>query len=256
MSIIINKWRVTITSNSSHEFVWRDKDQGAPTVGPNGDAITTSLSRIIEVRDPDEIKIKEENIPTGGHFKLGLIKVIAPANQVSTHETSFKFPINVLSATVAVSTDMQGDIMTWTVAPLTNIGTITTSISVSDTVITVQQTVIDNMEVGYKVRVADYSDMAGTYEDLGYCLGVDKDNLQITVETAATSAWSAALPTVVLMTVYWMENIEFGPLSPIEAAKNKQMTAYVPANKKLVCTYDNKHATDTKVAYCYFEYIY
>ena len=256
MTDIINKWRVTITSDGSHGFPWRDEHQGPPTVGPNGEAITTSLSRIVEVRDPNEVAIKEEAVPTGGHYKAGLIKFSAAANQISTHNTSFPWPVNILSGLILISTEMQGDIISWGAAPNTTVGAITASISISDTVINVQQTVVDNCDIGFKVNVADAGDPVNTSEDLGYCIAVDKENLQITVENAAVSAWSAALPTLVQISPYWMDAVELGPIDRLEFAKNKQLTAHVPANTPIICTYNNKHATDAKTVYCYYEYIF
>lgn len=79
--------------------------------GPSGEAITTSLSRVIDHRDPSEISIKEETISTGGHYRAGLIKFSAAANQISTHVTTFPFPISILAGLILISPDMQGDVM-------------------------------------------------------------------------------------------------------------------------------------------------
>ncbi len=257
MSAVVNKWRVIVTSDSSHEFVWRDEDQGPPIVGPNGEAITTSLSRIVEVRNPEEIVIKEESVPTGGHYVFHSEKMIAAANTITTHDISFPIDINILASKVHVTADMEGDVISWSISPNLTVGTITSDVNINDTVINVSQTVMDNLDVGYYVRLADLADPEGTNEVLLRVLAKDKDANTVTVESPATQAWLASGPTLVQMNVYYLYNVEIAAGDhDFEPGKNKIGAAHLPANTVIRATYDNKHATDAKKLISYIEYIY
>jgi len=258
MAHIINKWRVVVTSDSSHGFVWRDDDQGPPTVGPNGEAITTSLSRITEVRDPNEIRIQEESIPSaGGHYSFHSEKLIAAANTVTTHDMSFPIAINILSSKIHITADMEGDVLSWSISPNTTVGTITSDVSINDTVINVGQTVIDNVDVGYHVRLADQADPDGTNEELCRVIAKDEVAKTITVEIPATQAWLASGPTLVQMNVYYLWNVEIGPgVYDLEPGKSKIGSAHLPTNTIVRAIYDNKHATDAKTIVTYIEYLY
>jgi hypothetical protein len=258
MSVTVNKWRVTITSDSSHEFVWRDEDQGPPTTGPDGEAITTSLSRIVEVRDPNEIKIQEEAIPSsGGHYTFHSEKLVATANTITTHDMTFPIDVNILASKIHITADMEGDVISWSISPNTTVGTITSDVSINDTVINVSQTVIDNFDIGYHIRLADAGDPEGTNEVLNRVIAKDEVAKTLTVETPVTQAWLASGPTLVQMNIYYLWNVEIGPgVHNIEPGKSKIGSAHLPANTIIRATYDNKHATDTKIFVTYVEYLY
>ena len=97
MSLILYKWRVFCVTDNKYEYVWLDENQGQPTVCPVNTAhtINASLNRIVEVRNPDVIELKEEDTPTGGHYALGTLIIDCPANQITTQTFTFPFPINV-----------------------------------------------------------------------------------------------------------------------------------------------------------------
>ena len=205
--------------------------------------------------NPNEFKIKEEEIPTGENIKMECIKVVAPPNQITTVSTTWPYPINILSATSVFTSDMVGDFLTWKSAPNTTIGTITSDVSATDTIITVSQTVIDNINIGFYVRLALSTNPTVTYEDLGRVINVDKDNLQITVENGAAGGWSTAT-TLVQMTVYFVNSQEIGPILILELGKDKLGTSHVPIGIPIVCEYDNKSTTDAKTYYSYIQYLY
>jgi hypothetical protein len=258
MAQIVNKWRVTVTADSSHKFVWRDENQGAPTVGPNGEAITTSLSRIVEVRDPNEVIIQEESTRSaGGHYAFHSEKMVAAANSVTTYDVSFPIDVNLLASKVHITADMEGDVISWMISPNTTVGTITSDVSINDTVINVSQTVVDTVEIGYHIRLADATDPEGTNETLCRVVSIDTVASTITVELPATLAWLAATPTLVQMNIYYLFNVEIAPGDhSIEPGKNKIGAAFVPANTIIRALYDNKHATNSKKLVTYIEYLY
>lgn len=254
----INKWRVVVASDNSHNFVWRDEDQGPPTVGSNGETITTSLSRIVNVMDPNEVKIQEEFIPSaGGHYAFHSEKMIAAANTITTLDIKFPIAINILASKFHFTPRMEGDIISWSISPNKTVGTITSDVSINDNLINVSQSVVDNIDIGYYIRIADSEDPEGTNEFLCRVLSKDAVAKTITVEQPATQTWSASGPTLVQMTIYYLWNVEIAAGEhSIEPGKSKIGTSHIPANTVIRATYDNKHATDAKTFLTYIEYLY
>lgn len=254
----VNKWRVIITSDSSHDFVWRDEDQGPPTAGSNGEAITTSLSRVVEVIESNKVIIQEEAIPSaGGHYAFHSEKMIAAANTITTHDISFPIAINILASKIHLTPDMEGDVISWSISPNTTVGTITSDVSISDTVINVSQTVVDNVDIGYHIRLAAAGDPEGTNESLCRVLTKDTVAKTLTVEQAATQAWLASGPTLVQMNIFYLWNVEIAAGEHnIEPGKSKIGSAHLPANTIIRAIYDNKHVTDAKTFITYVEYLY
>ncbi len=252
---ILNRWRVIITATQAEDYVWRDEDEGEPTVGSGGEPIDTAKSRIVRTVEDNVVEILEEVNKTGGHFKFESITVSCPANQVTTHQISYPYDINVKSARIITAPENRDDVLSWVVAPDTTVGTLTVDASIGATVLDVSQTVVDNIHVGFKVKLVD-GVTPTTNEDLGYVLNVDKTNLQITVQTATTLAWAAATPTLVQMTVWFVENMVIGPENKIAIGSDTLKSSYLPANTPLYCNYDNKSPSTAKTFYAYIQYLY
>lgn len=251
-----NQWRVIITATQAEALVVRTDDEGAPVVGPSGEPIDTAKSRVISRRRQKEMTIKEMDIPTGKNYQLRSIKVVAPADQVSDHITTWPVPVNIVSASTLLKATMEGDVISWLIGLNTTAGALTAAASISDTVITVSQTVIDNMDLLYRVRLALATDPTNTYEDVGKIVSCDPVALTITVDTALTQAWAAGTTLVQLTSVY-VDGAELGNMDwVVEMGKDKIGASYLPAGTELTCRYDNKHATNVKTMYVYIAYMY
>ena len=100
------------------------------------------------MRDPNEVVIQEEAIPsTGGHYAFHSEKMTAAANTITTHDITFPININILASKVHITADMEGYIISWSISPDQTIGTITSDVSIGDTVINVSQTVVDDADI-------------------------------------------------------------------------------------------------------------
>ena len=189
MTETLYRWRVYCTTDSKYEYTWRSESEGAPTTCPVNTAhtIDASQNRIVQARKPDVIELKDEKTPTGGNPQLHSVAFDALPNQVTSNTWQSPFAINIISSYTMPGTENIGDLLTVEVGSNTTIGTITADVGISDTVITVGKSVIDNIALGYWVRLDD----ATNQEDLGRVINVDKTNLQITVETASTQAFVA-----------------------------------------------------------------
>ena len=71
------------------------------------------------------VKIKEEEVETGGYFKVGVFEIDAPQNSTTIQEFSFDYPVNMITARLVTGSEHTGDCLTWAVSPNTTIGVIT-----------------------------------------------------------------------------------------------------------------------------------
>lgn len=251
-----NKWRVVITATQTVDYVLRTESQGAPAVGPGGEPIDTAKSRVIEHRTNGEMKVKEMTTETGTYYQFASIKIVAPANQTTMFSKEFDTDINIISAMCQCTAAMKGDVICWTVNPNTTAGALTALASISDVILSVSQTVIDNAEPLFRVRLALASDPTNTYEDVGVITDMDEVNSTITVTTPLTQAWAAAT-TLVQVTVIYVDDIELGPLDwVIQMGADKIGASYLPKGSTLVCEYKNNHVSEEHELYAYFSYMY
>jgi hypothetical protein len=250
---ILYKYRVFCTTDSQNEFIWLDENDSEPTTCPVNTAHTIDGSKttIVDSRKPETFRIKEESTPTGEHFMCETKVINTDANDTSENDYSWPYPISILAVYMITTSDHEGDNFEAMIAPNTTIGTITSDVSANDTVITVSQTVIDNTSVGYYVTLDD-----GTNSDnLGHVLAIDKVAKTLTVETAAVNSFSAATPTYVKQTVYYLRNYEFGPAWEYVIGESKIGASYMPANTVLRARYTENSGTNKKLV-VKFEYLY
>jgi len=242
--LTLNKWRVWCVTENAFVYIWLDEDQDAPTTCPTntGHTITTALTKIIEIRDPEVFSIKQETTPTGENYFFSSQSFIALANQTTSYSFSYPFPVSVLSAQYVSAEENRGDTWTWTVSPNTTVGALTSDVSATDTVINVSSTVTDNIKIGFGVNIFD----GVNTDDLGRVLAVDSDAGTITVETAATQSFAAATPTYVRMNIYFCKDMSFGHPWALTFGDNKIQSSYVPANTVVQVDYVNNDPTKDK----------
>lgn len=214
----------------------------------------TTLDAVVAAHDgtplPDnevsEVLIQEENVKTGGRFQAKGVQLGIPATTGWTEiDVSWPIAVSLLSAAIqgeAANQDDEGEVL---VGPDTIIGTITANIVVDDTTIFVSQSVIDNIEVGYWVKINS--------EDFGRCLAVDKVNLTIDVENAAVGTHTAG--DYVKQTVKLGYELSFGSNGIDCVGESKIGGSYIPANTVIRVRHNNISAT-AKNFNVRFEYLY
>lgn len=246
------KWRIFCETES----IWTEgiinETDGTPTTcfTDSGHTVNLNSQQALEELSDYIVTINEESTPTGGHFKSNSIKMVCPTG-ASQHDFSYPHPISVLSITIVTSSDHTGDTFENIVAPNTTIGSITSDITASDTVISVSQTVMDNAAVGFYINVTD-----GTNNDiLGRVLSLDTGNNTLTMETAAANGFLASTPTYVQVSVKTIDNYTIGEPSRYEIGKDKIGGSYVPANTTIRVDYTNNGGS-SKDFYAIIEYLY
>ena len=184
---------------------------------------------------------KDGDDPTGGRYQAMSVEFDITHAQDTWASTTVSFPYSTsLFSTEWINEALfEGDVVKVEVAPDTIVGAITADVAVDDTEISVSQTVVDNMRRGFLFNLFDGTNS----EYLGRVLAVDKDALTVTVETAATQAFTAATPTKVRQTIQFIPHIMLKGLGRVELAKDVVGGSYVPPNAPIVVSYKNVEGT-------------
>jgi len=200
----------------------------------------------------NEVIIQEEDTKTGGHFQESSYSItVGSGDSTKELDVSFPFPISLLAASWQNKSDFDTDSIEFEVGPGTTIGTITSNVASTDTEISVSQTVIDNTSIGYYIKLYDGTNT----DDLGRVLSIDKVNNKITMETAATQAFTASTPTYIKQTVKMLPKSPLDTEGSMSAGESKIGGSYIPANTILRATYHNTAATAKKFIF-FMEYLY
>lgn len=118
--------------------------------------------------------------------------------------------------------------------------------------IAVSQTVVDNVKLGYYIRLTDGVNV----DEINRVVRVDTTNNKIYTEDAPSNTYSALSPTYVQQTVYVMKDYEFGHGWEHRIGESKIGGSYIPANTPITVTYYNKSATETVEQVGRVEYLY
>lgn len=200
--------RIYCDTDNKWEYLWQDASIGI-TQCPTNVAHTVTLDHTNPQslqEEPDIIKILEEEIPegatpTGGHYMAETIVLDIPAATVAGEETiitkSYGFPIGLVDVLFDTDDCMEGDRLIAHLAADTIIGALTADIGITENVLNVSETVIDNIQVGYECSLFNGPNM----NRLGVINIIDKVNRTITTSLQTVQGFSAATPTYVRMTV-------------------------------------------------------
>lgn len=245
------KYRIFCQTEDQFVYMWSETE---PTQCPNNssDTINANSISIVDQMGPDTITIKDEYVPTGHNFKTETRKIsVAAGPDVTTTEYfSWPFNITVLNLYFVTILDHEGDILQIDVPFDRIVGAVTAPVSIGDTQIYVNQTVIDNVYVGYTFFLDDETNL----DDLGRVIAIDATNNIVTVETATTYAFSPLTPTYVKIT---RRSIDFEIGCPHQYAIGmKTVTgSHLPANEQARVQYINKSSV-TKDFIIIYEYLY
>lgn len=181
------------------------------------------------------VKVLEEEIPTGGHYQIVSVDFDCAANSTTTHIHSFPVDINVTNGYLLALDQQRGDRVTVQVAPGTVIGAITANITLNDTVISVQASVIENTYIG---NYLDFFDGTNT-SNLVRVLSLDAGNNTVTVEAGIDQAFLAVTPTYVRATRIYAQDVYIPGGGAIGMGENKIGATHVEANRPIHFVYVN-----------------
>ena len=222
----INKYRVWCDTDSKWEYMWAET---TPTKCPTNTAhsIDSAKITIVDKVTEDLMTIREEDVVTGGHYQACFHKIIIPSGSSEViHDVTFPHPISLLAAEWTNSADIAGDEIEFVVAPNTIVGALASGVASGITVLPVQQSVIDNIKLGYHCDL--YS--ASGVQDIGRVVDINDNYNTVTVDLSTTQSYSAAWPTYFRMHIDMVVKSPLAGFGRIQLGEAKIGGSYIPAN--------------------------
>ena len=201
---------------------------------------------------PITTPITEDYSPyTNGHYQARSESMEISQQGITTHDVEWPIPIVLFTGAFVIKNENLNDEASVEIGPDTIVGIITSDVAENDTIISVSQSVIDNVDPGYYVKLYDGANTSS----LARVLSKDKEALTLTVETASDNAFSASSPTYVMQTVRMVTSFKMCAEGQITLGHGKIGGSNIPAGTKLRLIYDNK-TTDSKEFGFQIEYTY
>jgi len=124
----VYKYQVRCTTDNKWVTVW---SESPPTVCPenNSHTINSSLTSVVGSVSENTMKVKEENIETGGNFSTTPLTIHANANSITYGRFSWPFNVSALSVNFNTNSTHTGDCIDMYGGKNTIIGAITNFIS-------------------------------------------------------------------------------------------------------------------------------
>jgi hypothetical protein len=106
----VYKYRVRCIEDSEWHEVWSETE---PTACPHNTAHTLdpTLTSIVDKVEPTLIDVKEEAVPTGGHFQVTSIALTANANSIGAQKIYWPFNVTALQVNFVTCEENEGDIV-------------------------------------------------------------------------------------------------------------------------------------------------
>lgn len=204
------------------------------------DDIVENHSNIEAAPAITEVKIKEEEYAgmTQGHFQARTLMVEIEGDGTYSTELDFPYPISLFSSEWLVSDHNVGDGAEFQLAPNTTIGYITAPVEEGDLVIQVSSTVVENIKLGYWVRLNDHE------ETIGQVTKVNKEDLTIEVESGVNVAHTVG--TLVKMTIKIVPVWDFTAAGFCSVGENKIGASFIPEGSVLKLVYHARNGNTEK----------
>lgn len=246
----------TITTVLLHIIVTGDVIDmifGAALSGAESTALDTIISNYTYVAPTPtvtEVKIMEEEVKTGGRYRLVSHRFTAAASTTTTSDLSFPYDINVVNGVTEGEAAHKLDTFSVHVSPGTTIGTLTADATDTDTTVTVGDTVLENTFVGGHVDLTDGTNTTA----LLLIVGKDTTAKTLTMSTAIGHNFTAATPTYVRFTRVYADTVCVGS-NQVDMGGNKIGATYIPKNTVIRFLYTNTQASPREVC-CTFQYLF
>jgi len=206
----------------------------------------------LELYPTDTITIREEDVPTGGHYQALGIEIDVNASGTITKDVSFPHPISLMAAEWTNKPSLIGDEVEFIVAPNTIVGALTQDAPAGSGTLYVSSTVIDNIQIGYQLKLFN---APSTQKSCGRVLGVDTENNTVLVENAPTQTFTVEAPTYVQQEVHLYSRSFLAGEGRVQLGEAKIGGSYIPANTTIRANYYNNNGTNKKLVFI-IEYLY
>lgn len=244
MSRKLLKYRVYCNTEDKYEYIWNDT---TPLVCPSNSAhnIDTNTITIVDTLETNSVNIIQESIITGGNYRTEGKKMTIQANSTEIQDFSWPYNISALTITFYTNSNNENDILNSYIAPNTVIGILTDNVSISNTVLRVNSTVIDNIKIGYQIIINN--------QIIGECIDINKINNTITSSDAVTENYN--IGTYIQMTVNPIKDFILKSNTLYEFARKTIGASSIPANTVIQLKYQN-NTDEVKDLFFSIEYMY
>jgi hypothetical protein len=158
-----------------------------PTACPNNNTHTINPNSVqtIVSQPINMTVIQEESGPnvTGGHFGAQAYTFTAAPNTTTTFNSSFPYPISILTCQFQASQDMVGDTIDFAFNPQTVVGVLNAPVMVGSNIVTVTDTVAQYSFRGMHAQIAGI--------DQGRITAITNNTVSLEIPFAATTAAGA-----------------------------------------------------------------
>lgn len=262
MSKTIYVWNIWCNTDNQYE-TWKLYDTDPePTTCPINTAHSVDLNNVIRtnVINQNTVKIREEDVPTGGkwaaeahwfHGETG--GVSGPSSTVT--QISWLYDVNVFNIQYRSTDENVGDKVSMYVETKDQglgvgvIGVIQQDAPTGATGIYVNQTIIDN------VLGADYISLTDGTNSTEYMqiINIDRINRILYFNSGTNVQYSASTPTFIKFRRYVLNYYPLGPPDLYQMGNGKIGGSYVPKGNIVNIVYHNYDTTKDKELYAYIE---
>lgn len=120
----IYQYRLFCITATTNEYVWAES---SPTKCPSNTlhTIDTNSITIVDKLEPNIVVVREEDVPTGGHFGCHTVSMNITASTTGIRTSYFPMPVSVLSVEFIAEEQNRGDTFSLGVFPDTVYGILT-----------------------------------------------------------------------------------------------------------------------------------
>lgn len=200
MSII--RWQIYCNTEGGWTQGLLDQTVGPPSVCFNNPThiINPNSPQQLDATQLLNVKVIQEDIPTGGHYTTEGFSMTIPPLTTQTLPVSWPMKTTCTLVHVMSNIDNLHDILNAVVNPHTLIGGITTNIDINSNIAYVNVTVIANIKIGFECYIGS--------EHLGRVIGIDSTNSKITFENVTSISHTAGEPVYTEMKI--IRNLPLG----------------------------------------------
>jgi hypothetical protein len=242
----INQWEIFCETENKFVQFLSISGNPPPIVCPNNNehTITNNRTFLEKVIQQEELKIKEETIPTQGFYKVEGKIMNCPANIVSTQETILKRPASTLAfyaSTVPANYKDTLDVY----VNLGIIGVLSQNLEQNSSSISIITPIFENIPVGFEIYIGETC--------FGEILAKNSENNTLTVEIPASQQYTTGTP--VSLKNRMMKNFIIGLCPRYEFGLSTIGGTYMSSSYTVTTHYTNISNEDKTLIY-YVEYLY
>lgn len=232
----VNKYRIWCNTEADYVYSWSETE---PTTCPTDPAhsINTSLTTIVDTVETSRVIVEDYTV---GYFETSHVVMNIPVGTPGDiEEIDIEWPMDILlwRTILKPTSDMIGDFITVVAGPETTIGVAAATVNVSDTTISVNSTVTDNIWRGFLVTLDDTVNK----DVCGRCTDVDKIAGTISFQTATANSFAAGTP--VKISIYVLDAIELIDTDSIDIGLKGIKGKTLSKGTKLRIYYTNNSGT-------------